>query len=46
MNKKKVIRLVKQSIEDKMSGDNIDEDKLISTINQLFVFLGDNPYNY
>jgi len=45
-DKKKVIRLVKQSIEDKMSGDNIDEGKLISTINQLFVFLGDNPYNY
>jgi hypothetical protein len=37
-NKKKVIRLVKQSIEDKMSGDNIDEDKLISTINQLFIY--------
>ncbi len=45
-DKKKVIRLVKQSIEDKMSGDNIDEGKLISTINQLFVFLGNNSYNY
>lgn len=36
--KKKVIKLIKQSIENKMAGETIDEQNLITSINQLFIY--------